>query len=237
MFILMNLILLPFAYLKGILVKFQFIFNKKVETPLKHRTVTLFVFIIAGWIIIICNMIVDVVVFVIHLYQPTIRYRKEKSKVEFISSETYTKLQLKFESDAKTGIEVVNFAELSEYMRSAMNIVKLFQKIIFHGSEDLLSLDDQIFLLREYSHVKSTLFAGSIPFGSQLLIYAGVWKYIMKELKVNAKIRSILRSNLNKEDAKNNKRKVNNKSKLMLSIIGYIYCLFCFCYSITNICL
>ena len=190
-FLIFNILLLPLAYIKGCIVKFQIIFNKKVEAPLKRRIITFIVFLLLGIGIVILNLWMDMVAFVMHLYQPTIRYRKEQSKVKYISNANYNRLQRKFEIDAKKGIQVVEFVDFSVYVRSFMNIIDLFQKLIF-GSDDNVSLDNRVFMLQEYGKIKDTLQNGSITFGSHQYIYPGIMKYILRELKVNARIRKIL---------------------------------------------
>lgn len=197
-FIVFNLILLPFAYLKGILIKFQFIFNKKIETKLKVRMLSFIVFLFFGWAIVFLNMCVDVGIFVMHLYQPTIRYRKEKSKVQFVSSKTFNALLKRFENDSKNGLEVFNFMDFSVYTREIMNIMPLLHDLIFASGKEGMTIDQQIFLLKEYGRVKNTLQNGSITYGSQQLIFTNIWKHIMKELKVNARIRMILRNIIRK---------------------------------------
>lgn len=91
--------LLPLTYFKGIIVKFQFVFNKKSEIAIVKRILTLLLFLLVGWMILLLNFLVDLYTFIVHLYQPKIGYRKERSKMQHISLETYKKLQTKFENN------------------------------------------------------------------------------------------------------------------------------------------
>jgi hypothetical protein len=183
---------LPLAYLKGIIVKFQFLFNKNSEISIFQRVFTLVVFIFLGPIIVFLNFSVDLAVFIIHLYQKNISYRKEKSKIQYISSSTYSKLQNKLKSDSENKVEVIGFLEMSEYTRSMIKVIQLLQSIIFAKEILGLSLERKIFLLQEYGKLKETLESGSVRFGSQKLIFVSVWKNILHELKINSKIRRVV---------------------------------------------
>ena len=95
-FLIINLILLPLTYVKSIIVKIQVLFDKKTESPTSKRVIVLLIFISLGWTVVMINLGVELYAFVLHLYESDVTYRKEKSKVQYISSETYKKLQNKF---------------------------------------------------------------------------------------------------------------------------------------------
>jgi hypothetical protein len=132
------------------------------------------------------NLVVDVGVFIKHLYQTKINYRKDRDNMKYISSKTYDKLQLKFDQDCKNGIEAQPYGETVEHCRSHMGIVGLLRGIIFANHSKNLTFEQQLFSLQEYSIVKNVLDAGSIQHGSQKFIFCIIWKNVMKELKVNS---------------------------------------------------
>mmetsp|Transcript_8018 Transcript_8018/g.7094 ORF Transcript_8018/g.7094 Transcript_8018/m.7094 type:complete len:848 (+) Transcript_8018:309-2852(+) len=197
LFIVLNIVILPLAYFKGVLVKFQFLFNKKVEIPVLQRILTMIIFVIFGPIILILNLCVDIYVFFLHLFQRNINYRKEKSKVQFISSQTYNQLQIKFDRDTKNGVEAIDFVETAEYCRSLMGVMNMLRDIIFAKTDNGMTFDRQIFLLQEYGKVKSILYSGAIKHGSQRYIFPTIWKFVMRELKINSRIRKILKHTQN----------------------------------------
>jgi len=81
---------------------------------------------------------------------------------------------------------------MSEYVRSLMGVVNVLRALIFANSIPGYSFEKQLFTIQEYGKVKNTLDHGSIGYGSHKLIFPIVWKYIMRELKVNSKIRKVL---------------------------------------------
>mmetsp|Transcript_19890 Transcript_19890/g.19515 ORF Transcript_19890/g.19515 Transcript_19890/m.19515 type:complete len:245 (-) Transcript_19890:17-751(-) len=132
--------------------------------------------------------------FFLHCYDPNINYRKEKSKVQFISSRAYHQLQAKFEQDVKKNIEAVSFVETAEYCRGMLGVVELLRQVIFIANNDNnISSQRQILSLQEYGKVKNVLFASSVKHGSQRFIFPMILKFILKELKVNSRIRLILK--------------------------------------------
>ncbi|CAI2366954.1 unnamed protein product [Moneuplotes crassus] len=191
-FIVINCVILPLTYFKGVLVKLQFIFNKKVEVPIFRRINTFFIFFIGGPIILVLNLCVDIYMFFLHCYDKNINYRKEKSKVQFISSKTYHQLQTKFEKDVENGVEAVPFTEAAEYCRNLLKVMDLLRNVIFSTCENNISYKRQILDLQEYGKVKNVLYAASIKHGSQRYIFCMIWRFILKELKVNSRVRQIL---------------------------------------------
>jgi hypothetical protein len=201
-FLILNSLLLPLAYFKGILVKIQFLSNIKSETPLRTRILSLIIFIFLGWAIVFLNLAMDIYVFIVHLYQKKISYRKEKPKVQFISIKTYNQLLNKFERDTKDRIEVVAFIELSEYVREMMEVTKLIRAIIFRKHAEEIDFNKQVFFLQEYGKVKKALDNGAVKLASQRLVFPSIWRYLMTELKINSRIRSILRQKETSEKEK-----------------------------------
>ena len=199
-FIFINLLLLPLTYVKNIVIKFQFIFDKRLETTVRSRVFTLIIFISLGGVIVMLNLIVDLYVFVLHLYQSEISYRKEKSKVQYVSSETYKKLHDKFKKDHKDSIEAVTFIEMSTYSRAMMKVTPILRALIFSKSIKNMSFEKQIFTLQEYSKIKNTMDCGSIKHTNRKLIFPMIWNLAMNELKINSKIRKILDFNKDGKD-------------------------------------
>jgi hypothetical protein len=192
-FIVCNILIIPLAYFKGIFTKIQFLFNSKIEKSVGKRILTFFAFILFGLFILMINLVVDIGVFFKHLYQAKINYRKEKSRIKYISSKTYNQLQLKFDQDCKNGVEALPFEETAEYCRSLMGILDLLRDIIFAKNTVDIPFERQLFKLQEYGKVKNVLDSGSIQYGSQKFIFSIIWKNVMKELKVNSRIRKILK--------------------------------------------
>lgn len=65
-FIAMHAILIPLAYLKGIFVHLQLIFNRSIESSLIRRILSFFIFLLFGTIILLLNFFSDVLCFIIH---------------------------------------------------------------------------------------------------------------------------------------------------------------------------
>lgn len=130
--------------------------------------------------------------FVVHLYEPNIAYRKEKSKIRFISSTTYNQLQDRFEKEVKAGKEIIPFEEFSEYAKKHIGVDDLLRELIFGTLLQRMSPDELTFKLQEYGKVKKILHSGSIAYGSQNYVFPLIWKNLLRELKINSKIRGIL---------------------------------------------
>ena len=210
-FVIYNLLLLPITYLKGVLVKLQLLFSRKVETSFSHRVFKLAVFIFIGLIIVLLNFCVDLYMFLVHLYQANISFRKEKSKVQSISTKTYNQLQAKFEQDTRSRVEAVPFIEMSIYARSLMNVIPMLRNVIFCKAS--YSFEHELFMLQEYSKVKNALHAGSVRHGSQLYVFPMLWKYLLKELKVNSKIREVINYSANDKLGSKVSKDANNSDE------------------------
>jgi len=162
-------------------------------------------FLSLGWVIVVLNLAVDTYVFFRHMYQPKMNYRKQKSKVQYISNDTYMKLQDKFDKNYENQIESVSFIEMSKYSRDMMKITPILRSVIFMAPIENMSFKKQIFCLQEYSKIKNTLDSGSIKIGNQKMIFNMIWHFVMKELRVNSKIRRILDFDKEASKYKNNK--------------------------------
>ena len=68
-YLLFNIVLLPFAYAKGLLVQLQSMKNTKLETSFCVRLLSLIVFAVFGPIVLVLNLAADIVWFFIHSYQ------------------------------------------------------------------------------------------------------------------------------------------------------------------------
>ena len=170
-FLIINLILLPLTYVKSIIVKIQVLFDKKTESPTSKRVIVLLIFISLGWTVVMINLGVELYAFVLHLYESDVTYRKEKSNIQYISSETYKKLQNKFWIDYEEKIEAVTFIEMSTYSRDMMKITPILRALLFARQVKNMDFKKQIFTLQEYSRIKDTLDSGSIKINNCKLIF------------------------------------------------------------------
>ena len=199
-FIICNLILIPFAYLKGILIKFQLIFNKKMQTSLKYRILTAIGYFFVGILIVFMNLIVDVYMFLIHLYQHNINYRREQKFRDSVSINSFNRIKRYFDNEAKLHNEIIHFHEISVYMREKMKILGHVTNMIYHKSESENDWNSSYYKIKEYVLIKDSLGAGSIVHSNQKLLFVKIWRSLLQELKMNDMIRYILGYGVNKSN-------------------------------------
>ena len=130
-FIAFNFFILPFAFLKGIAIKVQFIFYRKSNQRLHRRIISLLVFITLGVFILFLNLCVDLAFFFKHMYQSKIKYKSEKSKSKQISISSFEIIERKVEQELNKGVEAINASEMSIFARKEIKVLKLIQRVIF----------------------------------------------------------------------------------------------------------
>lgn len=157
-FSLLNIFLMPVSYVKSIIIKIQFLFNKKVETSFKKRLFSLTIYLCFGMGITVLNFFVDLYFFVLHMYQKDIKFRREASKCNFVHSEYYYKLYNKFTDDSKAGKEVVSFLEMSLYARSAIDVENIVSRMVYGDFKQNNPTCQLLTQINQYSKVGYLLF-------------------------------------------------------------------------------
>ena len=186
----LNLILIPFGYLKGNILNIQQIFRKKMEMTIQYRILRFFIFFFFGIPILLLNLCADLIVFVIHCYQSKLYYRQEKAMIHKISKDTYKKLFKKIDSELRNQVNVIDTKSLIIYMRDSMNLSSALQMLIFGFTEDFIqfSTDAAIDKIEEYVLVKKIINSLSLPSG----IFVENLKYILAELKIISKVKALI---------------------------------------------
>ena len=72
-FIAFNIAVIPFAYVKGVAIKLKLLFYRKPKTHLYKRMYSVVLFVIAGVVILLMNLCIDLMFLFKHMYQTTIR--------------------------------------------------------------------------------------------------------------------------------------------------------------------
>ena len=146
-FIAFNFFIIPFAFLKGIAIKVQFIFYRKSKQRLHRRILSLLVFITLGVFILFLNLCVDLAFFFKHMYQSKIKYKSEKSKSKQISISSFEIIERKVEQELNKGVEAISASEMSIFARDEIKVLKLIQRVVFgdlNNFSDTKPLMDQI---------------------------------------------------------------------------------------------
>ena len=105
----------------------------------------------------------------------------------------------KFELEHRNGKEVIDFPSISEHIRDKLKIIPKIQAYIFDTSYDAEiqhiirhhgfgTIDMQV---REYNRVKKVINNCIIPYGTQELLYVSVLRSILREMKMNYRMKLI----------------------------------------------
>ena len=186
----LNIVLIPFGYIKGNLLNLKQICKKKMEVSIKYRIFRLFVFLFFGIFILLLNLCADLVVFILHCYQQKLSYRKVETKVLKVSKESYEFIYNKAKRELKSQVKIVSPKTLAIYVRGKMNIMKHIQALIFGQTMNGNYESSQTILNRinEYILVKKVFQSVSLPDG----IYIENLISVMEELKMSSKIRELI---------------------------------------------
>ena len=189
-YIALNLVLIPFGYLKGNILNLQQICRKKMEVTIQYRILRFFIFFFFGVIILLLNLWADLVLFVIHCYQHKLHYRKERVKIYKLTKDSFNKLYNKIEKELKNQNKIVDPQSIVVHMREEIELSKYLQILIFGFSHDFIqhSTDDALKKIDEYVLLKRVINSLSLPAG----IYTENLKSLMTELKMTSKIRSLI---------------------------------------------
>ena len=189
-YIALNLILIPFGYIKGNFLNLQQICRKKMEISIQYRILRFFIFFFFGIPILLLNLCSDLVVFIIHCYQKKLHYRKEKIKTLKVSKETFKLVHKKVKREFRNHAKIISPKILAAHARDKMLIMKYLQALIFGESKDIVWNSAQTALnkVNEYVLIKQILQAVSLPSGICIENLLSV----MEELKVTSKIKSLI---------------------------------------------
>ena len=219
-YIVMNLLLIPFAYVKGIFVNLYFIFYEEQETTLLYRVFRFISFGFFGIPILLLNFCADLIVFYIHCYQANLSYRKVQKKTLSISQHHYFTLQQKFEEEHKAGTSTIDFKNMSIYMRDKMNVMNNIYDLIFNYEKEMQgSIPQSMNEVNQYVLVKEILQACSLPKGKATIIYIQIMKSIMADLKMGARISFLIS---NRKDTNSSKRKISQSGDTYLHKLFYV---------------
>ena len=130
-YIIVNTILIPFAYFKGIFIHIALLANKRVEKPFWRKFINLLIFLFFGLLILFLNMISDTIWLVLHCYQSKMSYRREKQEEQRISKESYSLLKRKFEDEYKNENKTIDHRAMINYLRQNMQIYQHLHSIIY----------------------------------------------------------------------------------------------------------
>jgi uncharacterized integral membrane protein len=130
-FIAGNLVLIPFAYIKGIYVNLQQLWSNKVEGNLPYRCLRLLVWLLFGPIILLMNLVADIIAFIMHLYQNKMSYRKQQMKAMKMTQSTYDMIQTSFENEHKKGRKRIKYENVILPIKEEMKVLQNIQYVIF----------------------------------------------------------------------------------------------------------
>ena len=196
-FIALNLIILPIAYIKGIYVSIQQLFNTKIKSNLGIKISKLTTFVFLGIIILLLNLCSDLIVFIQHCYQDHMSYRKLLKNSLSLSDNSFTKLQYKFEKEHKIDVKHIEYQEMAIYMRSELKVFENIKCLVYDTelSEDQeSSIQDPLDVVNEYVLIKKILCACSIPKDNDNYLYVEILRSIFRELRTNYKLDRIKNS-------------------------------------------
>ena len=186
----LNLVLIPFGYIKGNILNLQQVFRKKMEVTIQYRILRFFVFFFFGIFILLLNLWSDCVLFIMHWYQPNLNYRNIKRVTLKVSKNTYKQMYSKIENEHTSHTKTIDIYSLIVYMRESMKLFTNFQMLIFGSTNDFRvdSTNKAIAKIDEYVLIKKIIKSLSLPKG----IYIENLKCIMEELKMTSRIKSLI---------------------------------------------
>lgn len=126
-----NALLLPVAYIKGVYVTLQQIWTSNQETNIFMRILKFLFFLFFGPVVLVLNSIADTIVFFIHCYQYKMNYRKLFKKSYSVSKGCYYMLQTKFEAEHRRGKDMIDYYQMTTYMRERMEVMEHIQGLIY----------------------------------------------------------------------------------------------------------
>ena len=130
----LNIVLIPLAYIKGVFIHIVLLFNKRLEKPILRKFLNLMIFIFFGLLILLSNLAADTICLVIHWYQSKMSFRREKQEELRISKESYSLLLNKFDSEYKQGAKTIEYKTALSFIKSHMQIYQHVQSIIYGQS-------------------------------------------------------------------------------------------------------
>jgi hypothetical protein len=186
-----NILLIPLAYIKGIYVNLQQTWSNKVEASVYYCILRFFVFLIFGLIILFLNVISDCIVFLLHMYQSKMSYRKAPQAIAKLSPSTYNMIEDAFDHEHKAGRLFVKYSDVILPVRDEMRIFDHIQTLVYGYSPSLgnkSSPEASMNAIREFVLVKKILHSCSVPKDNRLVIYPEIMKSIMKNLKMSYRL-------------------------------------------------
>jgi hypothetical protein len=149
------------------------------------------VWVLLGIIILLLNLVADCVVFILHLYQNKMNYRKEKQKSMKLSPETYDLIYEGFEYEHKTGRKQIRYQSVITPIKEELQVVSHIQSIIFGSSPSLdqdHTYEESMRKIKEFVLIKKVLFGCSIPKDGLLLMYPETMKSMLHEMKMSTRL-------------------------------------------------
>ena len=133
----LNILLLPLAYIKGIYVTLQQTWTNKIESPMSYRILRFMLFLFFGIFILLLNFGSDFIAFIIHNYQNNMKYRKIQKKSLKISSKSYVMIQRMFDEHNRRGSSIIQFGDFVVAVRDEMNVFDYIVAMIYSNNKDL----------------------------------------------------------------------------------------------------
>ena len=195
LYIILNILLIPLAYIKGIYVNLQQLWNNKIEISIYYRTTRFLVFLVFGIFILTLNLGSDIIVFVLHLYQTQISYRKIQENTITLTSNIYDILLSKFETAHRADDETVQYEDIIIPLRNEMQINEHLQVLIYGFSPLMLvpvSQSQAMKQIKEYSLAKRIIFSCSLNRNNKIILFTEVMKCLMKDMKIAAKLNELV---------------------------------------------
>lgn len=194
----LNLVILPFTYLKGIKMAFWQMVNNKLETSRWNNLFKFIIFSVFGILILLLNLSADWVVFVQHLYQTKMWYRKVQTGGRDslkLSPKSFEMLQSSFEAEHKNGRSWVKYKNAILPIREHMNVFRHIEYLIYTYTptfKDSPTFEKSTSEVKEYSIIKKILHSWWIPKEDGLVISTEIMKWVMREIKISNRIHYLL---------------------------------------------
>ena len=211
-FIAINLIMIPFAWLKVSFVNIKYIASRKSEIHKCYIILRLIVHIFFGLPIMLLNLCSDCIAFVHHCYQDKVSYRKVFQKACKIKSKTYECLLQKFESEHHKGTKFIDYKDMVVCMRSNQGVYDCIRQLIFSNStknEYYPTHDECIDIVNDFVHTKNILFFCSFEKEGKYVLNFSIMRSLLMEVKHTYMIKQII-GQYQDSNKVNQNRKVKN---------------------------
>jgi hypothetical protein len=193
----LNLLCLPFGYLKGIYISIQVLRNNKIRGTKLSKILWFICFLFLGIFILLLNICVDLVVFVIHLYQQDIKHRKEPRSDKKLSHTSYNLLQVTIEKEREKGFQVTKYFDILSGLNKKLHVQKLFENAFYGQSIDGTinhEFKQCIKKITDYTQIKNILINSRVVHEDEYYIATKLLKSILKELKINSRLTLLIES-------------------------------------------